>query len=383
VEEGFKVLLAVDNDPAAIRTYCLNHTTVPAASVLEKDITLLPDEEIRRLVTEEVDVLVAGVPCQGFSRVGYRTKPALMQQKSYNPEDDAKNRLFLEVIRGAHILQPRIILLENVPDMGKAKVKEGEMVAEVIHLLDQRLPDYVSTTISLDVSWYGVPQRRRRLFFLAFRRTSLPEVKEALERIRDEVWGNAIQPISLARAIGDLPLLAQGEGEQIVAMSDGTGSSGNCYTDFVRGRGEVLYNHQARPHNEDDMKIVRALEEGENYVSLVHRRPDVVEGRTHETYSLDNFPDKFYRMRVDEPARTIPAHLARDGNSFILPSQDRSLTVREAARLQSFPDDWIFTGSRYAQFTQVGNAVPPLLARIIARFFKELLEEEDGCPEKG
>jgi len=389
VEEGFRVLLAVDNDPAAIRTYRLNHTTVPAASVLEQDITLLPDEEIRKLVTERVDVLVAGVPCQGFSRVGYRTKPTLMEKKSYSPEEDEKNRLFLEVIRVANVLQPRIILLENVPDMGKAKVKEGKMVQEVVHLLRQRLSNYVSTTIALNASRYGVPQKRRRLFFMAFRRTTLPEVEEALERIKGEIWDDASLPLSLAEGIDDLPPLAQSEGEQIAAMPDGGSTAGNFYVDFVKGRGKVLYNHQARPHNDDDMKIIRALEPGENYVSLLKRRPDVIKGRAHKVYSLTNFPDKFYRMRAEEPARTIPAHLARDGNSFILPSQDRSLTVREAARLQSFPDDWIFTGSRYAQFIQVGNAVPPLLARLIARFFKELLEEEeeeeeeeDGCTEE-
>jgi len=382
VEEGFKILLAVDNDPAAIRTYRLNHPTVPVTSVLEKDITLLSDGEIKDLVAEKVDVLVAGVPCQGFSRVGYRTKPALMQEKSYNPEDDAQNRLFLEVIRVAHILQPRIILLENVPDMGKAKVKEGEMVAEVVHLLDQRLPNYVSTTVSLDASRYGVPQKRRRLFFMAFRRATLPDIEKTLERIRDEQWGGASLPISLSESIGDLPPLIQGEGEQIAAMPNGASNSGTLYTDFTQGRGKVLYNHQARPHNEDDMEIIRALEEGENYVSLLHRRPDVIKGRTRKVYRLNNFPDKFYRMRADEPARTIPAHLARDGNSFIFPSQDRSLTVREAARLQSFPDDWILTGSRFAQFTQVGNAVPPLLARVIARFFKGLLEEEDVYAEE-
>lgn len=395
VEEGFKVLLAVDNDSAAIRTYRLNHTIVPVTSVLEQDITLLSDEEIRRLVTEEVDVLVAGVPCQGFSRVGYRTKPDLMQEKSYNPESDVKNRLFLEVVRIARILRPRIILLENVPDMGKAKVKEGKTVAGVIRLLSQRLqPDYVTTTVLLDASLYGVPQSRKRLFFMAFKGTALPGVQEALRRngdewakkalepIRDELWGNIRLPLFLAECIDDLPPLVQGEGEQITAMPGGTEGNGNFYTNFVRGQGKLLYNHQARPHNKDDMKIIQALEEGENYVRLLRRRPDVIEGRTHKVYSRKNFPDKFYRMRADEPARTIPAHLARDGNSFILPSQDRSLTVREAARLQSFPDDWIFTGSRYAQFTQVGNAVPPLLALIIARFFKELLEEKDGCTEE-
>jgi len=384
VEEGFRVLLAVDSDAAAIRTYRLNHPMVSPASIWEGDITRLSDREIRDMVSEErVDVLAAGVPCQGFSRVGYRTKPALMEEKKYRPEDDARNRLFLEVIRVADILQPQIILLENVPDMGKAKVKEGEMVAEVVHLLDERLPNYISTTVSVDASHYGIPQKRRRLFFMAFRRTALPEVEMALERIRDEIWGDADLPLSLSESIDDLPPLAQGEGELIAAMPDGTGDSGNSYADFVRGRGKVLYNHQARLHNEDDMRIIQALEEGENYVNLLRRWPDAIEGRIHKVYRSDNFPDKFYRMRADEPARTIPAHLARDGNSFILPLQDRSLTVREAARLQSFPDDWIFTGSRYAQFTQVGNAVPPLLARIIARFFKGLQEEEDGCTEEG
>ncbi len=384
VEEGFKVLLAVDNDPAAIRTYRLNHTTVSTAAVVEKDITLLSDEEIRSLVTERVDVLVAGVPCQGFSRVGYRTKPALMEKKSYSPEKDEKNRLFLEVIRVANVLQPRIILLENVPDMGKAKVKvkKGETVKGVVHLLQQGLSDYVSTTVALDASRYGVPQKRKRLFFMAFRRTTLPEVKETLERIRDGIWSDACLPLLLADGIDDLPPLVQGEGKQVAAMPDGRETAGNFYVDFVKGKGKVLYNHQARSRNKDDMRIIQALREGENYVTLLRRRPDVIEGRTHKVYSLHNFPDKFYRMQADEPARTIPAHLARDGNSFILPSQDRSLTVREAARLQSFPDDWIFTGSRFAQFTQVGNAVPPLLSLMIARFFKELLEEEDAGTER-
>ena len=380
--EGFRVVLAADNDLEAIRSYRLNHVTVPKDLVWKGDITELSDTDMKQLVPGRVDVLVAGVPCQGFSRVGYRTKPALMERKRYSPEKDEKNRLFLEVIRLARVLHPRIILLENVPDMGKAKVREGNGVKEVVDLLRQGLPNYRATTISLDASGYGIPQRRTRLFFMAFRGSELPDVEESLERHKRELWQEVSLPFSLAEAIGDLPALTQGEGKQVRSVAGGGGTAENPYMDFVRDQEKVLYNHQARSHNEDDMRIVRALREGENYVSLLKRRPEVIKERAHKVYSTDNFHDKFYRMPADGPSRTITAHLARDGNSFILPSQDRSLTVREAARLQSFPDDWIFTGSRYAQFTQVGNAVPPLLARVIARFFKHLLEGDDGSQDE-
>ena len=104
--------------------------------------------------------------------------------------------------------------------------------------------------------------------------------------------------------------------------------------------------------------------------------PEVLEGRTHKVYSTKNFTDKFYRLSGDKPCRTIVSHLSKDGNGFIHPGQNRSLTVRETARIQTFPDDFIFTESRGTQFVGIGNAVPPTLAAVFARFFTELMGEE-------
>lgn len=137
---------------------------------------------------------------------------------------------------------------------------------------------------------------------------------------------------------------------------------------------KILYNHVSRYHNEDDMKIIRSIRKRENYKKLVLRLPSVIEGRKKRTYKISNFPDKFFRLAWNSPSRTIVSHLAKDGNSFIHQSQNRSITVREAARIQTFPDDYIFMGSRFSQFIQVGNAVPPLLARIFARYFRKLME---------
>ena len=164
----------------------------------------------------------------------------------------------------------------------------------------------------------------------------------------------------LKQAIADLPRVRPDSGEFVVSeVSD-------------NGRIRLIFNHVARYHNEDDLRIIRALRQGEKYATLVERRPDVLQGRTHKTYSTENFPDKYFRLSGDSPSRTIVAHLSKDGNGFIHPEQDRALTVREAARIQTFPDDFIFIESRSTQFVGIGNAVPPALARVFARFFRTL-----------
>lgn len=378
-EAGFRIQLAADNDKAALRTYSLNHPDVPGTAIVNSDITTLTDCQVAELVTRPVDVLLAGVPCQGYSRVGYRTKPMLMQEKRYTPESDPKNRLFLEVIRIARLLEPRMILLENVGDMEKARVQDGHGLSGVTELLRERLaPEYVTATVLLNASDFGIPQNRYRLFFFAFRQPTLPGIRQSLERMRQEAFADIKLPMTVEFAIGDLPVLAAGEGVQITGKPLPDRATRNPYDLFVFRPTRVLYNHQARNHNEDDMKIICALQDGESYASLLRRCPEIVKDRKHKVYSHASFPDKFFRLTKNRPARTIPAHLAKDGNSFIVPDQNRSLTVREAARIQSFPDTWIFTGSRFDQYRQVGNAVPPLLGHFLARFAIAVLEGQHG-----
>lgn len=374
--EGYKTLMAVDNYSPAIKTYRLNHPWVEEKRTICSDIQKLSDEEILALVgNEKVDVLVAGVPCQGYSRVGYRTKPGLSKEIDYNPEKDPRNLLFGEVMRVAQIIKPSFIVIENVPDMKSAQVSHRDLNGSVVSLLKNRLRrhGYNSEVISLDASKFGVPQKRRRLFFVAGKKHLPDDLKGELSRVaKDMGLGDSIP--TLADAICDLPLVKAGESERIVSWGREQGSKNGFYDSFVRTNTRILYDHIARAHNADDMKIIKALKQGEDYATLLKRNPEVVMGRKHKTYNTDNFHDKFFRLRWDAPSRTIVSHLAKDGNSFIHPDQKRSLTVREAARIQSFPDDFIFWGSRTAQFIQIGNAVPPLLARIFARFFRQILE---------
>ncbi|MFB0520607.1 MAG: DNA (cytosine-5-)-methyltransferase [Desulfatiglandales bacterium] len=375
-DEGFRIALAVDNDSRALQTYRLNHPWVEQNRILYEDMRSLASTRIRAISGEEkIDVLVAGVPCQGFSRVGYRTKPGLIKEKKYKPEKDPRNTLFKEVIRFAHLLNPRCILVENVPDMERANITHYGMDRRVIELLERRLGGmgYHTATVCLDATDFGIPQKRRRLFFVASKKMLPDKMEERLTKLAQEMKYPEPTP-SLFDAIASLQALKAGEGVQIASFAHDQDKGVSDYKEFVRNDATIIFNHVARPHNNDDMRIIEALQPGENYVALVRRMPDILNGRSHKVYTTHNFQDKFYRLRWDAPCRTIVAHLAKDGNSFIHPEQNRALTVREAARIQSFPDDFIFTGSRTSQFIQVGNAVPPMLARVFARFFRKLLE---------
>jgi DNA (cytosine-5)-methyltransferase 1 len=370
-EEGFRVLMAVDSDPAIVSIYRLNHPWMEEKNVLCSDVRSLTRERVKRVINRsKVDVLVAGVPCQGFSRVGYRTKPELARDMKYTPEKDPRNFLFKEVVRLARIMSPTFILLENVPDMKAANITHYGLDASVIQLLDRRLRklSYNSTTVLVNAADVGLPQQRTRLFFVASKRNLPNDLAARLVTIAREM-GRPQRP-SLRTAIEDLPVPPARAGKFEIPedmMPLAVGGQGTI---------KLVFNHVARIHNEDDLKIIRALAPGEKYSWLVRRTPEVVADRKHKTYSTENFHDKFFRLSWETPSRTIVSHLHKDGNGFIHPEQNRAITVREAARIQGFPDDFIFSEARRAQFIGVGNAVPPPLAQVFARLFRDLCQEE-------
>lgn len=380
---GIRPVLAVDKYQPACRTYSLNIPYIDRKKVINRDITGIKNEEIKKLAgPKRVDILVAGVPCQGFSKVGLKSKPSLRKERP--PEREQVNILFMEVVRWTEILGPSIVLLENVPDMGSSKIFFEDSNVGVKELLEKNFArlDYSTATVYLNSTDFGIPQVRKRLFFIASRgKIMLEKFNEELLKFWNEMnkATGKENSLPLKIAIQGIPVLNPGEKEGVILPLDNYPNNHDLkthYEKFVYNNPSVIFNHVARNHNDDDMLIISSLKKGENYKKLVERNPKVIMKRKRKIYSITNFYDKFYRLNPEKPCRTIVSHLSKDGNSFIHPFENRSITVREAARVQSFPDNFMFTGSRTAQFIQVGNAVPPLLAHILGLFFAKLLEKE-------
>ena len=368
-QAGFRTVLAVDQNPVAIRTYRLNHPEVPEDRVLCEDLRDF-NKDARRLRDvlgdQEVDVLIGGPPCQGFSRAGWRSRGS---GKRFEPGEDDRNHLYAELINLLRLVRPKVVLMENVPGIGEVRFPDGSSFQEVTEQAMREL-GYTPTTWMLNAAHHGVPQMRFRRVIIGTRLDTKP-VNEPVPKY----WSPSNQfrlamlsqtslleklepPITLMEAIGDLPVLDVDDGQWTRQHSTQTKTSRSRYLEHFNPRHPqgLLFSHVSRFQNEKDLERFTNLEPGETYMDLIRKRPDL------ENYRTDAFDDKYFRLEPDKPSRTIVAHLRKDGNGFIHPTQLRSLSVREAARLQSFRDDYIFTGSRGDQFVQIGNAVPPLMA---------------------
>jgi DNA (cytosine-5)-methyltransferase 1 len=369
---GFEIAAAVDNDPLALRTYWLNHPGVRDERVLCRDIRELADAEIRRLVGKRVDVLIGAPPCQGFSNVGHRSKSS---KTGYRVTDDARNFLYAEMIRVAVALQPRLLLMENVPGMKSAS--EGSTSFLETAAAKLRKVGFATTTWSVNAASYGVPQDRRRVFLVAAKGVRLPELptqthQDLNSRTHDP---DALPAVTFDEATTDLPQRRADEGFPVEIWEPEASVNASRDRRYLRRYdlkrpSRLLFNHTVRYHNERDLELYALLRPGEDSVHALERygRSDLMR------YRSDVFDDKYARLRPDRPCKTIVSHLAKDGNGYIHPSQVRSISIREAARVQSFHDEYVFCGAPTDQWIQVGNAVPPVLARAIAVSFMAALK---------
>ena len=350
---GFDCIAAVDFNPEAIAVFQKNFTNVP--QILSKDLTKFPPAELAQLLcTESVDVIVGGPPCQGFSTVrqvdGANSGTRMVQ--------DERRYLYRAFLRYVEFFQPKVFVLENV--LGIRSASEGEYFVRVqkeARALGYRVHAQVEDCVEL-----GLPQKRRRQLFIGTR-LDLPDYfRPALKPAP-----RACDHPPLWEAIGDLPPVKAGEGEEV------------CDYDMERRKAHVerfgrryLYSvlevkraarltaHRARPHSERDLRDFALLKEGANSAEAARR------GVKFEfPYDKKNFKDRFTRQHRMKPCSTIVAHLSKDGLMFIHPTQNRSLTAREAARIQSFPDWFEFPIVRTHQFRVIGNAVPPLVSEAI------------------
>ena len=341
-------------------------------AVLCEDIT---NENILEITKEiigdqRVDVLVGGPPCQTFSSVGRAQDPDSMR-------NDPRNYLFENYLDILNFYRPKIFVFENVTGLLTAK-PGGELIFPQI--LERMRETYNvigdEDTVTLNSVHYGVAQIRKRVILIGVRNDIELDPQEIYDRIEKTHYAPDEEPSTLNRyrtvrdAIEDLPSLLPGEGKEEIDFKP---TKWNEYLDELRDKEfDKLYNHVARKHNEKDRERYRIL--SENNWQLKHLsdvRPDLIH------HDPKHFGNRYTVQDYDKPGKTVVAHLYKDGNLFIHPdpSQERTFTVREAARVQSFPDDFKFVGARTHQFKQVGNAVPPLMAKAIAKAIREILDE--------
>ena len=340
---GYRVALSVDLDSWALETHAHN---LPGLAVgLDLGVEEAREAIFAKLDGVEVDLIAGGPPCQPYSRAGRSKIRDLVDQGVRSQFDHRKElwRAFLDVVER---VRPGAVLMENVPDMALG----DDMV--VLRTMVDRLEGagYEVDARILDAWRYGVPQHRQRLILVGLRDGRTFEWPEPLERV------------TVRDAIGDLPVLE-------VAPDTPIGESVMAYealdpSDFARrARKECLgeaawkvHDHHTRSVRHDDFEAFKLMSAGTLYSDL----PDNL-----KRYRDDIFNDKYNRLDWSALSRTITAHIAKDGYWYIHPEQHRTLTVREAARLQTFPDNFRFAGSRSHQFQQIGNAVPPALGEII------------------
>lgn len=374
---GFRTSLALDGDAAAIRTFRLNHPSVPDDRVLCQTVEALEKGDLlRRLRRQKPAVLLGAPPCQGFSNVGFRSGATRLR---YFSGDDGRNDLFTFVIAAAVELKPGLVLLENVPGMHSALKGMRTYMEEAARYLEEAA-GYRTEIWKLNAVEFGVPQDRNRMFLVASSLKAMPfRPPPEYQHLKSSFFElDALPPITLDEAIFDLPPVGAGEGEAVALDPAPALEADPRFRRYLRKFGlvkrtGVLFNHATRYHNENDLELYRTLEPGEDSVDALdrHGRSDLMR------YRADVFDDKYLKLRPDMPCKTIVSHLAKDGNGFIHPTQSRSLTLREAARIQSFPDDHAFTGTPSEQWVQLGNAVPPVMAAAIARSFMKTLQTEN------
>jgi DNA (cytosine-5)-methyltransferase 1 len=351
----FEVVLGADIKPASIKTFAANHRN---ALAICKDIRQLRVRELANemmIGPEEVDVILAGPPCQGFS--------SIRPYRSIN-ENDERNNLFEQLTIYVAFFKPHFVVFENV--VGLLHHKAGQTLKDIKESIEAL--GYAADFQVLNAVHYGVPQKRERVILLARRRANKPPIfPEPTHNYngRSMVSGRISKPLPLlsrellpavtvADAIYDLaPVAAGGSSIEYLAGVEAT-----SYAKERRKGLNSVTLHSATRHTPRMLEIIRQA--GTNRWAL----PDGL--------TTSGFSSCYSRLSADEPSTTITVNFVHPAsNRCIHPVQDRALTIREGARLQSYDDDFIFCGSRTEIVKQIGEAVPPLLGRAIAQALLE------------
>jgi len=323
-QAGYNVVVASDNwDPAA-KTYQMNF---PSTKFINRDINKISKEDLKGI---NVNVVVGGPPCQGFSRLNNK------QIELEEMEKDERNTLFEEFLRVVDILDPEVVLMENVSDLTTRQTSNGEYVKDNI---TKAFAEYGYTVNSrvLESQYYGVPQKRKRLFFLG------------TDKVRAITFPPPTRPVGTWKTVSQA----------------------------LQGITNTLSNMTYKETSEKTKERIRHIPPGGYYKDL----PDKLKDKTyecgcenkkdcpHEQKIVKRFGTHFRRLHPDKPSLTV------NTNEFIHYNEDRYTTPREMARLQTFPDEFAFEGTKTDVLKQIGNAVPPELSRQLAEHIKGYINE--------
>lgn len=364
---GFRTVAAVDVDTAAARTHELNfhqnHTLTLNRDLMQFDpeaLEVLLGSRPRRLLA-----ITGGPPCQGWSRAG-RGKLRSLRGSAHSLLDDPRNSLYRRFVAYVKYFEPPLFVMENVP--GMLNLEDRNVADEVVDNFHEI--GYLTTYAIVNARWFGVPQDRKRLIFIGVRddlelEADAEELGEFAPLFRRDIAGLPGET-NLKRAIADLPAVSHGMREDPQPYLRGPGRISR-YAELMRERSNgSIADHICREHNDQDIEAFETMPQGGIYADL----PDHL-----KRYRDDIFPDKYRKLRWKGVAGTVTAHLAKDCYTHIHPSQSRTISIREAARLQSFPDDFRFYGNMGDRFRQIGNAVPPLMSWGITEYISRQLRE--------
>ncbi|MDP3993443.1 MAG: DNA cytosine methyltransferase [bacterium] len=357
--QGFIPLYANDIDKHSIETFQKNYLHISPDRIVCGDIEDFIKDKSKELASIKCDLVVGGPPCQGFSMAN--------RQRLI---DDPRNKLYKKFMEAISIIKPKMFLMENVKGMNK--------VADQV-VYDSLKIGYQTQYRVLNAKFFGIPQNRERIFYIGCRSDKFKNPYDIIERIfaqilkhqetkevpiKDALWGlRKLQPKSEKN---DTSIESRDHGftkdelfpkekppEYILKINGGKIP-------------EFIFNHKTRYNNKRDIEIYRLLPQGgkSDHPVISHIMP----------YTKRNgiFKDKFYKLLPNEPSKTITSHMKFDCHMYIHPYETRGLTPREAARIQSFPDNYIFYGPFTQWYNQIGNSVPPILAGIIAKNVKRI-----------
>ncbi len=354
-QEGFITSLANDIQDCCVDTYAHNHPETPRDHIVLGDINDVVNNLKELLADRKVDVVVGGPPCQGFSMAN--------RQRLI---DDPRNHLYKSYVEVVKKVNPKFFVMENV----KGMLSVAEQVKEDFVNIGYAVECHI-----LNAKDYGVPQNRERLIYIGNRigidnESIFKEIFALSENIPEHTLGDALFGLRELQASRVRNSTEEGTPECGYKIEKNLVTEANEYITYIN-QGRIIKtvaNHKARYNNDRDIEIYGRMEPGDRSDD-----PKIADIMPYARRN-DIFKDKYFKLENNKVCKTITAHMKFDCNMYIHPNQARGLTPREAARVQSFPDDYFFRGAYTKTYMQIGNSVPPLLGRTIAQVIKKYMK---------